>query len=143
MIEKQMYLQSISVWCRFWAGSIIRPFFFENAAGQTITVNDHGYRDMIIQFFVPKLQDVNNKKVLYVIQSKIQFNLFQDRIISRFGDQNCCDLTLLNFFLWSFLKSKIYANKPTTTDAWRRKLSIISMTFSHIYAKRSWKIYKK
>ncbi|XP_070277297.1 cyclin-Y-like protein 1 [Myotis yumanensis] len=44
---------------KFWAGGIIRPFFFENEAAQAITVNGARYRDMIIQFFVPKLQDMD------------------------------------------------------------------------------------
>ncbi|EFN76234.1 hypothetical protein EAI_06029, partial [Harpegnathos saltator] len=62
IVKKQMHPQRVIVWCEFWAGGIIEPFFFENAAGQAITVNGARYRDMIIQFFVPKLQDmdVNN-----------------------------------------------------------------------------------
>ncbi|EFN77407.1 hypothetical protein EAI_14538, partial [Harpegnathos saltator] len=31
----------------------------ENVAGQAITVNGFRYRNMIIQFFVPKLQDID------------------------------------------------------------------------------------
>ncbi|EFN79524.1 hypothetical protein EAI_06736, partial [Harpegnathos saltator] len=59
IVEKQMHPQRVTVWCGFWAGGIIGPFFFKNAAGQAITVNGARYRDMIIQFFVPKLQDMD------------------------------------------------------------------------------------
>ncbi|EFN87925.1 hypothetical protein EAI_17175, partial [Harpegnathos saltator] len=59
IVEKQMHPQRVIVWCGFWAGGIIGPFFFENAAGQAITVNGARYRDMIIQFFVSKLQDMD------------------------------------------------------------------------------------
>ena len=44
---------------------------------------------------------------------------FPGRVLSRFGDQNwpprSCDLTPLDFFLWGYLKSKVYVNNPTTT----------------------------
>ena len=55
--EKQMDPQRITVWCGFWAGGIIGPYFFENEAGQVATVNVARYRDMITQFFLPKLDD--------------------------------------------------------------------------------------
>ncbi|CAF4889820.1 unnamed protein product [Pieris macdunnoughi] len=51
---------------------------------------------------------------------------FPGRVISRFGDQNwpprSCDLTPLDFFLWGFLKSMVYANKPTTTQALKEEI---------------------
>ena len=54
-----MHPQRDPVWCGFRAGGIIGPFFFENAACQAITVNGARYRDMIIQIFVPLLQDMD------------------------------------------------------------------------------------
>ena len=47
---------SVTVWCGFWAGGII---FFENEADQAATVNGARYRDMITQFFLPKLDDID------------------------------------------------------------------------------------
>ena len=45
---------------------------------------------------------------------------FPGRIISRNSEVNwpprSCDLTPLDFFLWGYLKSKVYANKPTTVQ---------------------------
>ena len=38
---------------------IIGPYFFENDADQAATVNGVRYRDMITQFFLPKLDDIN------------------------------------------------------------------------------------
>ncbi|GFU27886.1 DUF4817 domain-containing protein [Trichonephila clavipes] len=39
-----------------------------------------------------------------------------DRLISRFGPVNwpprSCDLTPLDYFLWSYVKSLVYADKP-------------------------------
>jgi hypothetical protein len=43
---------------------------------------------------------------------------FPGRVISRNGDQNwpprSCDLTTCDFFLWGFVKSRVYVNKPQT-----------------------------
>ncbi|GFW36545.1 uncharacterized protein TNCV_1955451 [Trichonephila clavipes] len=45
---------------------------------------------------------------------------FGDRLISRFGPMNwprrSCDLTPLDYFLWGYVKSLVYANKPQTLD---------------------------
>ncbi|GFV66176.1 uncharacterized protein TNCV_2901021 [Trichonephila clavipes] len=45
---------------------------------------------------------------------------FGDRLISRFGPVNwpprSCDLTPLDYFLWGYVKSLVYANKPQTLD---------------------------
>ncbi|GFW66414.1 transposable element Tc3 transposase [Trichonephila clavipes] len=45
---------------------------------------------------------------------------FGDRLISRFGPVNwpprSCDLTPLDYFLWGYVKSSVYADKPQTLD---------------------------
>ena len=38
---------------------IIELYFFENETGQATTVNGARYRDTIIQFFLPKLDDID------------------------------------------------------------------------------------
>jgi hypothetical protein len=43
--------------------------------------------------------------------------LFPQRVISRFGDvlwpPRSSDLTAVVFFLWGYLKSKVYSTRPT------------------------------
>ncbi|GFW19177.1 transposable element Tc3 transposase [Trichonephila clavipes] len=43
-----------------------------------------------------------------------------DRLISRFGPVNwpsrSCDFTPLDYFLWGYVKSLVYADKPQTLD---------------------------
>ncbi|GFX36343.1 DUF4817 domain-containing protein [Trichonephila clavipes] len=45
---------------------------------------------------------------------------FGDHLISRFGPVNwpprSCDLTPLDYFLWGYVKSLVYADKPQTID---------------------------
>ena len=64
-------------------------------------------------------------------------NSITGSVISRFGDQNwlprTCDLIPLNFFLWGFLKSKVYAKKPATTRELQEEIEAASTKFSHNY----------
>ena len=105
-----------------------RTILSENEAGQAATVNGARYRDMITHSFCRNWMILIwpicgfNKTMPHAIQPMKQFNYcmrhFLGRVLSRFGDQNwpprSCDLTL-DFFLWGYLKSKIYVNNLTTT----------------------------
>uniref|UniRef100_A0A0K2UNL5 Putative LOC101896122 [Musca domestica] n=1 Tax=Lepeophtheirus salmonis TaxID=72036 RepID=A0A0K2UNL5_LEPSM len=46
---------------------------------------------------------------------------FGDQLISRFGPVNwpprSCDITHLDFFLWGYVKAKVYVDKPATIEA--------------------------
>ncbi|GFU51388.1 hypothetical protein TNCV_4752541 [Trichonephila clavipes] len=50
----------------------------------------------------------------------IERHVCGDRLISRFGPVNwpprSCDLTPLDYFLWGYVKSLVYADKPQTLD---------------------------
>ncbi|GFW03946.1 uncharacterized protein TNCV_2050621 [Trichonephila clavipes] len=47
-------------------------------------------------------------------------NTFGDRLIAHFGSVNwpprSCDLTPLDYFLWGYVKSLVYADKPQMLD---------------------------
>lgn len=47
-------------------------------------------------------------------------NHFGEQLISRNGPVNwpprSCDITPLDFFLWGYVKSKVFADKPTTIE---------------------------
>ncbi|KAL7631743.1 UNVERIFIED_CONTAM: hypothetical protein RMT77_017952 [Armadillidium vulgare] len=134
IVEKPMHPQRVTVWCGLWAGGIIGPYFFQNEAGQAVTVNGGvRYREMITNFLWHELEegmDVDdmwwfqqdgatchtaNNETMAILRDK-----FNGRVISRGGDVNwpprsCCDLTPLDFFLWGYLKEKVYVDKPATT----------------------------
>ncbi|EFN78033.1 hypothetical protein EAI_06421, partial [Harpegnathos saltator] len=125
IVEKQMHPQRVTVWCGLKASSDHSSE--ENAAGQAITaVNGARYRDMINQFFVPKLQDMDvddmwfqqDGATCHTARETIQLlhESFPGRVISRFGDQ------IVRFLFGGFLKSKVYANKPTTIHALKEEI---------------------
>ncbi|GFV92354.1 transposable element Tc3 transposase [Trichonephila clavipes] len=110
-VETPLHPEKLTVWCALWAGGIIGPYFFKNDKGHNVTVN--GDRSC-----------GSNKTAQHVTQLVPPIELlkdtFGDRLISRFGPVNwsprSCDLTPLDYFLWGYVKSLVYADKPQTLD---------------------------
>ncbi|GFY10867.1 putative DD41D transposase [Trichonephila clavipes] len=133
-VETTLHPKTLTVWCALWAGGIIGPEFFKNDEGHKVTVNGDRYRAMITNFFIPELNNImNNHDVqelwfqqdgatCHTARATIDLlkDTFGDRLISRFGPVNwpprSCDLTPLDYFLWGFVKSFVYADKPQTLD---------------------------
>ena len=111
--ERPMHPQKVTVWCGFWAGGVIGPFFFENEGGVAVTINGERYRDMLAEFLWPKLDDMDLTDVWFQQDGAtchtsnatiaLLHQKFPGLVISRRGDVNwpprSCDLTPLDFFL--------------------------------------------
>ncbi|GFV84352.1 uncharacterized protein TNCV_2044001 [Trichonephila clavipes] len=129
-VEAPLHPEKLTVWCALWAGEIIGPYFFKNDEGHNVTVNGDRYRAMITNFFIPELNN-HDVQVLWFQEDGATYHkaratidllkdTFGDRLISRFGPVNwpprSCDLTPLEYFLWGYVKSLVYADKPQTPD---------------------------
>ncbi|GFS93229.1 DUF4817 domain-containing protein [Trichonephila clavipes] len=122
--------EKLTLCCALWAGGIIGPYFFKNDEGHNVTVNGDRYRAMITNFFNPELNNhvvqelwfQQDGATCHTARATIDLlkNTFGDRLISRFGPVNwpprSCDLTPLDYFLWSYVKALVYADKPQTLD---------------------------
>ncbi|GFU74407.1 uncharacterized protein TNCV_2525761 [Trichonephila clavipes] len=98
--------------------------------GHNVTVNGDRYRAMITNFFIPELNNhyvqelwfQQDGATCHTARATIDLlkDTLGDRLISRFGPVNwpprSCDLTPLNYFLWGYVKSWVYADKPQTLD---------------------------
>ncbi|GFV34277.1 hypothetical protein TNCV_991981 [Trichonephila clavipes] len=85
---------------------------------------------MITNFFIPELNNHDVQELgfqqdgatCHTARATIDLlkDTFGDRLISRFGPVNwpprSCDLTPLDYFLWGYVKSLVYADKPQTLD---------------------------
>ena len=54
-----MHPEKGTIWCGLQVGGIIRPYFFKYAANRNVTVNGERYREMISNFFLPKMQELD------------------------------------------------------------------------------------
>ncbi|GFX59249.1 uncharacterized protein TNCV_4304811 [Trichonephila clavipes] len=85
---------------------------------------------MITNFFIPELNNHDVQELWFqqdgatcpTARATIDLwkDTFGDRLISRFGPVNwpprSCDLTPLDYFLWGYVKSLVYADKLQTLD---------------------------
>ena len=62
--EKPLHAQRTTVWCGFWAGGLIGPYFFENEAENSVTVNGVRYRNMVTGFLWPELDGMDMEDVV-------------------------------------------------------------------------------
>ncbi|GFW40784.1 uncharacterized protein TNCV_4368321 [Trichonephila clavipes] len=93
-----------------------------------VTVNGDRYRAIITNFFIPESNNHDVQELWFqqdgatchTARATIDLlkDTFGDRLISRFGPVNwpprSCDLTPLDYFLWGYVKSLVYADKPQT-----------------------------
>ena len=54
-----MHSEKVTVWCDLWAGGITGTYFFTDAMNPKVIVNGGRYRDMISNFFWPKMQELD------------------------------------------------------------------------------------
>ena len=109
---------------------IIGLFFFENKQGEAVTVNADHYQEMLNEFLFTKIEeeDIDNIRfqqdgaTCHTAEATLNIlrPVFEDRIISRWADvvwlSRNCDLTPLDYYLWSAVKDKCYVDKPETID---------------------------
>ncbi|GFV09043.1 uncharacterized protein TNCV_2738091 [Trichonephila clavipes] len=93
---------------------------------------------MITNFFIPELNNHDVQELWFQQDgakcptARATIDLlkytFGDRLISRFGPVNwpprSCDLTPLDY-LWGYVKSLVYADKPQTLDHLEDKFSVL------------------
>ena len=119
--EKPLHSPKLTVWMGVASFGVIGPYFFQQ------TVNGVRYRQMVNEFVIPELRRKRKLRSTWFQQDgatshtaaetmELLRTHFGSRIISRgceflwpsrSPDLSCCD-----YFLWGYLKSKVYANKP-------------------------------
>lgn len=127
--EIPLHSPRVTVWCAVAPFGVIGPYFFEEN-GVTVTVNSERYIHMLNTFFIPELRrrQINTRDVYFQqdgatahtanASMDIVRRMFAGRLISRFGDvpwpPRSPDLSSCDFFLWGYLKERVYVHKPRT-----------------------------
>jgi inhibitor of nuclear factor kappa-B kinase subunit alpha len=117
-IEVPLHDQKFMVWMAISATKCYGVFVFDE------TVNKDNYLDMLKNFFWPKHLNTKSYKKYYFLQDGAPShtsNQVQDWLSSKFGTKfidksqwpaHSPDLNPCDFFLWGYLKSRVYMPMP-------------------------------
>ena len=122
----------MTVWCAIGRNGIIGPYFFEDESGNQVTVDTDRYIALMRTKFIPALrrkQGVDTNSVIYLQDGApphcsdrsleyLRRYFPDDRLILRRTDfpwpPHPPDLNPRDYFLWGYLKERIYNNNPKT-----------------------------
>lgn len=129
--QRPLHSLKVTVWCCISKLGIVGPYFFEEE-GIAVTVTSARYEEMLNNFLRPELErrQVNMRDVWFQqdgatahtarASMEVVRQMFPGHVISRFGDVHwpprSPDLSICDFFLWGYLKSRVYIKKPRTLD---------------------------
>ena len=134
--EHPLHPLKVTVWCGVTSSRIIGPYFFEDSDGNTETVNGNRYRQMLQEYLFHEMEDMNTENIWFQQDGATAHTAretmdmlrthFPNRVISRFGDvpwpPRSPDLSPPEFFLWGYLKGKVYTDKPNTLQELKLKI---------------------
>jgi len=119
--EEPLHSERIGVWCGISSRRIIVPVFFD--ATITTAAYMEIFNTIVNQLNDEKLsivhfrQDGETSHTSHARLPEIQ-SFFDDRVISKgIWPPHSTDLTPPDYFLWGYLKGRVYQNKPRTTDS--------------------------
>jgi hypothetical protein len=131
--QEPLHSPKVNVWCAMSADQIIGPYFFEES-----TVGGENYLAMLKEYFFPILQRQRlTKKIIFQQDgAPAHYDLdvrawlhqkFPGKWIGRRGPIEWAarspDLTPLDFFLWGYLKQKVYATPTRDLNHLRCKIA--------------------
>ena len=134
MLFAPLSTEKVTVWCAIGRSGIIRPYWFEDERRRPVTINTERYVEMMMRKFIPALrrkQGVDMNTVIYQQDgatphcSNVSLEYLRryfpgDRLISRRTDNpwpaHSPDFSPADYFLWGYLKERVYANNPQTIE---------------------------
>jgi hypothetical protein len=130
--QKPLHSPKVTVWAALSASGIIGPYFYEDQRNRAVTVNTERYIVMLQNFFAPALQDFSgfnrsswfqqDGATCHTSNDSIAAlrEIFGQKVISKRGDihwpPRSPDLTPMDFYLWGYLKSKVYISNPVSIE---------------------------
>ncbi len=134
-----LHSPKVTVWCGFTSTFILGPYFFEDEQLRTTTVTGCRYEDMLRTQIIPNLRQHDFlEQVIFMHDgapphidrpvTRLLHDVFgHERIIGR----NCQnpwpprspDLNPCDFWLWGYLKSRVYRSKPASLLALKNSIT--------------------
>lgn len=132
VVHKPLHSARTTVWAAIWQGGVYGPFFFDD------TVNKERYLAMLQEEFWPVVEEEGRTGSILFMQDGAPphwgipvRNWLNEKLHERWmgrGSPNMPwpprspDLSPCDFFLWGFLKSKVYRTRPNNIDELKSRI---------------------
>ncbi len=153
VVEKMTQSPKVNVWMAMTSSFVIGPYFFEHE-GTTATINSERYLALLRDYLLPTLeekptfrrmlfqQDGASPHVSRSVKEFLQQKIGLLKVISRHFPREwppySPDLTPLDFWMWSFIKEKVYprGNRPNNKADLKLRIenAVQEITVSHLEA---------
>ena len=130
--EKPLHSQKVTIWCGLSSHRVYGPFFFEDETGNARTVNSESYIEMLNAIMAdnidPDIWFQQDGATAHTSIPAIDWlkNRFGDKIISHRTDfpwpARSPDLSPLDYFLWGYLKEKIFSMNHSTIQEMKQNI---------------------
>lgn len=130
--EKPLHSEKVTVWCAFTNKFILPPYFVDAPA----TVDQVVYSNIIKNHVIPSLprqhnyvfmQDGATPHTANAVKELLRKTFGESRVISRGFTNNwpsrSPDLNPCDYFLWGYLKNRVFRNNPQTIHALKQAIS--------------------
>jgi transposase len=138
--------EKINVWCGLFHDRVIGPFFF-----QENNINGNIYIDMLENFAFPQLEELQPNVIFQQDGAPPHWKRFvrdcldqkfPNRWIGRGGPTpwppRSPDITPCDFFVWGFVKDRVYASKVDNKEELRERIRRAFDEIDHSILRRVW-----
>lgn len=137
----------VNVWCGLMHNKIIGPFFFAE-----LSITGNIYLDMLQHFVIPQLNDLQPRVIFqqdgapphWALAVRDFLNeVYPGRWIGRDGPTpwppRSPDITPLDFFLWGYVKDRVYATPVPDLNTLRRRITEIVASVTQDMLTNTWR----
>ena len=146
-IEHERNSPKVNVWCGLMHDRVIGPFFFAEPTISAIT-----YLDMLEHYAAPQLEQFQPRVLFQQDGAPPRWGLvvrnfldatFPNRWIGRDGPTKwpprSPDITPLDFFLWGYIKDKVYSTPVPNVETLKARVTAAVATVTMVMLENTWR----
>ncbi|GFU03451.1 uncharacterized protein TNCV_797501 [Trichonephila clavipes] len=149
VVETPLHDEKVTVWVGFTTSTVIGPFFFEEMRDSgfvTATVTGERYADMLQNRIIPSLADKHLlERTIFMqdgapphiarrVKDLLRKSFGDDRVLSRHFHHawppRSPDLSPCDYWLWGYLKSQVYRDRPTSLGMLKDNIRLQCLTIT-------------
>ncbi|GFW28369.1 uncharacterized protein TNCV_4640341 [Trichonephila clavipes] len=149
VVETPLHNEKVTVWVGFTTSTVIGPFFCEEMRDSgfvTATVTGERYADILQNCIIPSLADKHLlERTIFMqdgalphiarrVKDLLRRSFGDDRVLSRHFHHawppRSPDLSPCDYWLWGYLKSQVYRDRPTSLGMLKDNIRLQCLTIT-------------